>query len=185
MLALSALAGTARAQQAAAPLEVATPRAREHDFFAQSGPRLEDLVAPLWLTLSGALSSQASVFSGCDSRLEASGNSLHGFAVQRRTFLRLAPQFTLHRFSMAGCAIDAGSGAGFSHALPVGKRLWLLHSAGFFRQPTPGGATSPLLTAAARVDLVQQLTEGCTLSLGLSTRSSADQFHALHLGGSF
>jgi hypothetical protein len=183
--ALSALVGTARAQQAPAPLEPATTPAQMDVPFAPGGPRVDDLVAPLWLTLSGALFSQANVFSGCDSRLDASGNSVHGYAVQRRTFLRLGPQFTLHRFSMAGCAVDSGSGAAFSYAMPIGKRTWLLHSAGFFRQPTPSGSTSPLLTAAARVDLVQKLPLGRTLSFGLGTRSSADQFHALHLGGSF
>jgi len=183
--ALCLLTANASAQHATSLVPAVTP-AREEDLFAShGGPRVEDAVSPLWLTLSSGLFSQANAFHGCESRLDGSGNSVSGFAVQRHGFLRLAPQFVLHRFSIAGCAVDAGSGAGLSFAVPIHHGLWLLHSAGFFRQPLPGGVASPRLTTAARVDLVQQLPLGRTLSVGLGTRSSTDQFHALHLGGRF
>jgi len=186
LTALVGFSSAARAQHATGTLVPIVTSAREGDLIAQHvGPRVEAAFAPLWLTLSGGLFSQASAFSGCESRAEASGNSLNGFAVQRHSFLRLAPQLVLHRFSMAGCAVDTGTGAGLSYAVPLRKQLWLLPSAGVYRLPTPGDGTSPFLTSAARVDLVAQLAHGGTLSVGLGARSGVGQFHALNFGGSF
>jgi hypothetical protein len=182
LAASAAIATAARAEQAA--LTVA-PERDDELFAAHGGPRVEASLAPLWLTLSGGLFSQASAFTGCDSRTDASGNSVNGFAVQRRVFLRLAPQLLLHRFSTAGCAVDSGAGAGLSYAIPLRKRLWLLQSAGYYRQATPFGATFTRVGLAGRLDLVQQLAWGRTLSLGLGTRSESGQFHALNVGGSF
>ena len=184
--AIVGLSGAARAQHALAPLvPVVTPFRADDRFTHKDGPRVETALAPLWLTLSSGLFSQASLFHGCESRADASGNSVNGFAVQRHSFLRLAPQLVLHRFSMAGCAVDTGSGAALSQAIPLQKGLWLVPSAGFYRQSTPYDGTSVLVTAAARVDLVQQLAQGRTLSLGLGARSGAGEFHALNLSGRF
>jgi len=172
----------ARAEQAA-PTATTTPD--NEPFAPQRGPSAEATRAPLWLTLSGGLFSRASAFSGCDARADASGNSVNGFAVQRAGSLRLAPELVLHRFSVAGCAVDSGSGAGLSYAIPLGKRLWLMHSAGYYRQPTPFGASVAQVSLAGRLDLVQQLAWGRTLSIGLGIRSESGQFHALNFGGSF
>jgi len=164
---------------------IVTSARADAPYAQQGGPRVEAALSPLWLTLSGGLFSQASAFHGCESRAEASGNSVNGFAVQRHSFLRLTRQLVWHRFSMAGCAVDSGSGAGLSYAIPLRKQLWLLPSAGVYRLPTPGDGTSPLVTSAARLDLVAQLDQGHTLSVGLGARSGTGQFHALNFGGSF
>lgn len=184
--ALVGLSSAARAQHAGSLVPIVTP-ARTDDLFAhRDGPRVEAALAPLWLTLSGGLFSHARAFHGCEARADASGNSVNGFAVQRHSFLRLAPQLVLHRFSMAGCAVDTGTGAGLSYAIPLRKQLWLLPSAGLYRLPTPGdGTTTPIITSAARLDLVALLAQGRTLSVGLGARSGSDEFQALNLGGSF
>jgi len=110
---------------------------------------------------------------------------VNGFAVQRYTFLHLTPQLVLHGFSMAGCAVDAGMGGGFTYAVPLRKSLWLVSSAGFYALPTPAGGSPAIVSSAARIDVVKQLAWGRTLSLGLGTRNSFGQFSALHFGGSF
>ncbi|HKO53312.1 MAG TPA: hypothetical protein VJV79_36640 [Polyangiaceae bacterium] len=178
---LAGFSATARAQLAA---PVVSAQAGEH-LGDERGPRVEVIFAPLWLTLNGGLFAQGSAFAGCDSRGDASGNSVNGFAVQRHSFLRLAPQLVLHRFAMAGCAVDSGSGAALSYAVPLRKRLWLVQSAGFYRQPTALGGPAKRISLAGRLDLVKQLAGGRTLSLGLGTRSESGQFHALNFGGSF
>ncbi len=159
---------------------------RADDLFAsQNGPTAAAAFAPLRLTLTGGLFSQANAFSGCDSRADASGNSVSGFAVQHYSFLPLTPQLVLHGFSMAGCAVDAGMGGGLSYALPLRKNLWLVPSAGLYVLPNPGGGNTALVTTAARIDVVKQLAWGRTLSVGLGTRSGSGQVNALHFGGSF
>lgn len=184
--ALMAFAGAARAQQTAAPLvPIITPLKGDDLFANQSGPTVGAAFAPLRLSLTGGLFSQAGAFSGCDSRAEASGNSVNGFAVQRYGFLRLTPQLTLHGFSMTGCAVDAGMGGGLTYTVPLRKSLWLVASAGFYAQPNFGGGTSAFTTSAARVDVVKQLAWGRTLSVGLGTRTGGGAFNAVHFGGSF
>lgn len=184
--ALLGLSAAARAQQTAAPLvPIVTPLRGDDLFASRNGPTVAAAFAPLRLSLTGGLFSQANAFSGCDARTDASGNSVHGFAVQRYSFVRLAPQLVLHGFSMAGCAVDAGMGGGLTYAVPLTKSLWLVPSAGLYAQPNWGGGTSALVTAAARVDLVKRLGWGRTLNFGLGTRSGFGQFSALHFGGSF
>jgi hypothetical protein len=183
---LTVLSTTAGAQQSAAPLVPLVTPLKGDDLFANSsGPSVGATFAPLRLSLTGGLFSQASAFAGCDARAEASGNTVNGFAVQRYTFLRLTPQLVLHGFSMTGCPVDAGMGGGLSYSVPLQKSLWLVSSAGFYALPTFGGGTSSLVTTAARVDIVKQLGWGGTLNVGLGTRSGTGQFHALHFGGSF
>ena len=182
---LVSLSTAARAQPTAAPLVPIVTPLRADDLFAnQNGPTVAAVFAPLRLSLTGGLFSQANAFSGCDSRTDASGNSVNGFAVQHYSFLRLTPGLVLHGFSMAGCAVDAGMGGGLSYAVPLRKNLWLVPSAGFYALPYASGGSAPV-TAAARVDLVKQLAWGRTLSVGLGTRTGSGQFNALHFGGSF
>ena len=174
------------AQQTAARLVPIVTPLRGDDLFARDyGPRVSEAFAPLRLQLTGGLFSQASAFSGCESRGDASGNSVNGFALQHYSYLRLTPALVLHGFSMTGCAVDTGMGGGFSYALPLSKSLWLVPSAGFYAQPSPGGGRGAFVTTAARVDLVKQLAWGRTLSVGLGTRSGSGQFNALNFGGSF
>jgi hypothetical protein len=186
--ALSALLGlplAARAQQLPAPLiPVVTPLRGDDLFASQAGPRATTAFAPLRLSLTGGLFSQASAFSGCEARSDASGNSVHGFATQYYSFVRLAPELVLHGYSMQGCAVDAGLGGGLTYAIPLRKSLWLVPSTGFYALPRASGGT-PIVSTAARVDLVKQLAWGRTLNVGLGTRSGAGQFSALHFGGSF
>ena len=184
--ALLALSGTARAQQTAAPLvPIITPLRGDDLFTGRNGLLTSSAFAPLRLSLTGGIFSQASAFSGCDSRSDASGNSVNGFAVQRYTFLRLTPALVLHGFSLAGCAVDSGMGGGFSYAIPLRKSLLLVASAGIYGMPAPAGGPPAMVTSAARVDIVKQLAWGRTLSVGLGTRLGSGTFNALHFGGSF
>ncbi|HKO53313.1 MAG TPA: hypothetical protein VJV79_36645 [Polyangiaceae bacterium] len=184
--ALLVLPAAARAQSTAAPLVPIVTPVRGDDLFAsRNGLTAASAFAPLRLTLTGGLFSQASAFSGCEARSDASGNSVNGFALQRYTFLRLTPQLVLHGFSLAGCAVDAGMGGGLTYSVPLRKSLWLVASAGWYGLPSPGGGTPALVSTAARVDVVKQLAWGRTLSVGLGTRSGAGVFNALHFGGSF
>jgi len=164
---------------------IVTPLRGDELFAGQNGLPTTSAFAPLRLTLTGGIFSQAAAFSGCDARADASGNSLNGFAVQRYTFLRLTPELVLHGFSLAGCAVDAGMGGGFSYAVPIRKNLWLVSSAGLYGMPAPGGGAPAVVTSAARVDVVKQLAWGRTLSVGLGTRLGSGVFNALHFGGSF
>ena len=186
MVGATVLSATARAQQRVAPLVPVVTSLKGDDLFAnQSGPSVGAAFAPLRLSLTGGLFSQASAFAGCEARTEASGNTVNGFAVQRYAFLRVTPQLVLHGFSMTGCPVDAGMGGGLSYSVPLQKRWWLVSSAGFYALPSFGGGTSSFVTTAARVDVVKQLRWGGTLNVGLGTRSSTGQFSALHFGGSF
>jgi len=183
---LLAISLAARAQQTAAALvPIVTPLRGDDLFTTKNGPTVTAAFAPLRLQLTGGLFSQASAFSGCDSRSDASGNSINGFAVQRYSFLPLTPRLVLHGYSMQGCAVDAGMGGGLTYVLPLSKTLSLVPSVGFYALPSPGGGSGTFVTSAARVDLVKQLAWGRTLSVGLGTRSSAGQFSAVHFGGSF
>jgi hypothetical protein len=185
--ALIAVSAAARAQpQSAAPLvPIVTPLRGDDVFAGKHGLSAYSAFTPLRLTLSGGLFSQANAFSGCDARSDASGNSVNGFAVQRYTFLRLAPQLVLHGSSMAGCAVDAGMGGGLTYTLPLRKNLWLVSSAGFYALPSPGGGSYALVTKGVRVDVVKQLAWGRTLSVGLGSRLDSGVFNALNFGGSF
>jgi len=183
--ALGARSAPARAQQAAAPLIPIVTPLRGDDLFAhQYGPSVTAAFAPLRLSLTSGLFAQAGAYSGCDSRTDASGNSVSGFAVQYESFVHLAPQLVLHGFSSLGCQVDAGMGSGITYAIPLRPSLWLVPSVGAYAMPRASGGNS-LVTTAAQVDLVKQLAWGGTLSFGLGTRSGNGRFDALHFGGSF
>jgi hypothetical protein len=184
LTALVVFAGAARAQTAAPLVPIVTPLKADDIFASKSGLSTGATFAPLRLSLTGGLFSQANAFSGCDARTEASGNSVNGFAVQRYSFLRLTPQLTLHGFSMAGCSVDAGMGGGLTYTVPLRRNFFLIASAGSYAQPNFGGGKT-FTTSAVRVDVVKQLAWGRTLSVGLGTRTGGGAFNALHFGGSF
>jgi len=186
LVALLAFSSAVRAQPVVAPLvPIVTPLKGDDLFASNHGLSLGAAFAPLRLSLTSGLFSQASAFSGCDSHADASGNSINGFAVQRYSFIRLTPQLTLHGFSMTGCAVDAGLGGGLTYTIPLRPSWSLVASAGVYAQPNFGGGTSAFTTSAARVDLVKQLAWGRTLNVGLGARVGGGAFNALHFGGSF
>lgn len=150
-------------------------------------PRASALFTPLRLNLTSGLFPVASVLPNCDSRMDASGNSLNGFATQRYSFLRLVPNLTLHGYSSAGCAVDAGIGGGFTYHAALSKNWWLVPSAGMYTLPSPGGASVPLVTSSARVDVVKQLDWGGTLHFGVGLRHRVGQglTDAVSFGGAF
>ena len=150
-------------------------------------PFASALFMPLRLNLTSGLFPVGVVLQGCDSRTEASGNSVAGFAVRRYSFLRVVPSLTLHGDSSMGRAVDAGLGAGVSYQTALSKNWWLVPSAGLYTPPSPGGARSPLITSSARVDLVRQLGWGGTLNVGLGLRHRTGQglTDAVSFGGSF
>jgi hypothetical protein len=179
--------GLALAQQSAAPLvPVVTPLRSDDALGGFGAPRVDAAFAPLRLSLTGDLFPIESQFPGCESREDASGNSVHGFALQRYSFLRLTPRLVLHGYSMAGCAVDAGMGGGLTYSAPLSKDLWLVPSAGLYALP-PVGLRPTLVSTAARVDIVKNLAWGGTLNFGLSTRQRTGnrQFTAVNFGGSF
>jgi hypothetical protein len=142
---------------------------------------------PLRLSLTQGLFPIGSTLPGCDSREDASGNSLNGFALQRLGYVQLVPHLVLHGFSSAGCAVDSGIGGGFTYEARVSKSLWLVSSVGFYALPALDSARSALVSSSARVDLVKNLGSARTLSFGLGVRqrSGAAQFNAVNFGGSF
>ena len=177
------------AQIDASPLApVAQPLFSDDAFSADHGGLpVGATFAPLRLSLVGGLFPQASTLPNCDSRADASGNSIHGFELQRSIYLRLAPNLILHGFSSTACPVDAGLGGGFTYATQLTKRLWLVSSLGLYTLPAIDEARSALVTASGRVDLVRRLGWGRTLNVGFGTRqrSGAEQFNAVSFGGSF
>ncbi len=168
-------------------MPVVTPLRSDDAMTEPGAPRVDVAFAPLRLALTEGLFPVASQFPECASREEASGNSVHGFAVQRYSFLRLAPRLVLHGYSMAGCPVDAGLGGGLTYSAPLSTNLWLVPSAGLFALPGVGGGRAALYTTAARVDIVKNLAWGRTLSVGVNTRqrTGSRQFTAVNFGGSF
>jgi len=177
-----------RAQSLPAPLvPVVVPLRADSLLDSARGPRVGAVFTPLRLSLLGGLFPVGSWFPGCDSRAEASGNSVSGFAIQRYTFLPLGSRLTLHGFANDGCPVDAGLGGGMTYLIPFTKSLWLVPSAGFYAQPALGAGSAAQVSSSARIDLVKQLASGRTLSFGLGTRTrgGAAQFNAFSFGGSF
>ena len=146
-------------------------------------PELSPLAAvtPLRLTLVFDASPIARAFPNCPSLEEPSGNTIHGFPIQRYTFLPLAPRLTLHGFSSAGCPVDAGVGGGLTYAMPLVKDTWLVPSIGFYSLPRRG-----ITSSSARLDLVKSSSDGSSLNVGLGVKyGTADLSNALAFGGRF
>jgi hypothetical protein len=178
--------GSARAQSASAPLRL-TPVPADDGLGGPGALPPVSAFAPLRLSLSGGLFPLGSTVPGCASREDASGNSINGFPIERYSYLRLIPQLTLHGFSSGGCAVGAGLAFGLTFATPLGKKLWLVSSAGFYALPPPDTSLSAVVSTSARIDLVKQLPAGHVLSLGMGTRNrtGAALFNALSFGGNF
>ena len=113
----------------------------------------------------------AGEFSQCQTREDASGNSIHGFPIQRYQFLRLAPHLVLHMFSSAGCPIDGGLGGGITYTVPVRASLWLVASGGYYGIPGRGSALPARTAAEGRVDLVKETKAGSALRIGIEHKS--------------
>lgn len=151
-----------------------------------SDPRVYGAFVPLRLSLTVGMFPMARAFPECESREEASGNSLNGFALQRSTFLRLTPALVLHGFSSAGCPVDSGAGGGFTYSVPLKKGLWFVASAGFYTIPTAFDGR-PIMTTAARADVVKSLSKGRVLTFGLgrTETSGRNPLTTLNFGGTF
>jgi hypothetical protein len=141
--------------------------------------------APLRLTLMGDLVPIGQFFPGCEPRSDPSGNSVHGFPLQRSAFLRLTPALTLHGFSSAGCPIDAAAGGGVVQTIPLRTHLWLVASAGTYAQPAIAGLRPAQIESTAGVDLLKRRDDGNALWMGVGAASRAPQGVRLRFGGSF
>jgi hypothetical protein len=182
------LAPQAAAQQAMAPLLPVAPLHADEGVSSEPGALpVNAAFAPLRLWLVQGLFPEGDTLPGCASREDASGNSVNGFALQRYSYVRLAPRLVLHGFAQGGCAVDAGLGGALTLSAPLTKSLWLTSSVGFYALPPLDSARTAILTSSARVDVVKHLGWGRTLSVGLGTRqrNGSGRFDALNFGGSF
>ena len=118
----------------------------------------------LRLTLVSTIFPLGSQFPNCATRMEASGNSIAGFPIQRMESLQLTPQLTLTGFTQGGCPVDAGIGGGVTYTVPLQRSLWLVASAGVYRTPFA-------FATNAGVNLVKQTSKGRSLSVGLQRRT--------------
>jgi hypothetical protein len=121
---------------------------------------------PLRLSLQAPIFPMAGGFANCDTREEAAGNTVSGFAVQRFTSLRVTPSLVFAGFSSAGCPVDGAMGGGLTYSVPLRPSLWLSASLGVYGVP----AHDPLparVQSDARIDLTKDLHGGRTLSVGL------------------
>ncbi|MDB4998516.1 MAG: hypothetical protein JWM74_5948 [Myxococcaceae bacterium] len=127
-------------------------------------------VAPLRLSLLSVHPPRGDLFGdqSCGPRMEGSGNTVNGFAVQRQTYLQLTPRLVLHGFSQMGCAFDAGVGGGVTYAAPLKPNLWLVASVGMYAMPA-FNSVKPTTAFDARVDVVKR-TGANTMRVGVGTR---------------
>jgi hypothetical protein len=126
---------------------------------------------PLRLSLTSTIFSVAGESLQYKTREDASGNSIHGFPIQRYQFLRLAPHLVLHGFSSAGCPIDGGLGAGITYTIPVRPSVWLVASAGAYGIPGRPPALPARTAVESRVDLVTETKAGSALRIGIEHKN--------------
>ena len=111
----------------------------------------------------------AGAFANCESREEASGNTVHGLPVQRYAPLLLAPNLVLHGFSSAGCPVDGAIGGALTYSVPVRPSLWSVAGAGVYgvpaHYPFPARQQTDL-----RVDVMKQLDGRRSLGIGIGKR---------------
>jgi hypothetical protein len=136
-------------------------------------------VLPLRLSLQSSIFpiSPALGQDACAPNGDPSGNTIHGFPIQRSTMIRLSPRLTLHGFSTTACPLDSAAGGGLTYVAPLRKDLWLVGSAGVYGVP----AHAPLparIRNDVRLDLVTRAGPDRTLSVGIGRRG-------IKLGGSF
>jgi hypothetical protein len=121
---------------------------------------------PLRLSLQAGIQPLARGFANCETREEAAGNTVNGFAVQRFASLRITPALVLAGFSSAGCPVDGAIGGGLTYSVPLEPSLWLTASAGVYGVP----AHAPIparVQSDVRMDLTKALPSGRTLSVGV------------------
>jgi hypothetical protein len=178
--ALGALASDAGAQEPSlgsstawplAPNPQLAPRTLLFSGEPTGAPGLSPWVAstPLRLSLSSGFVPLASMFPNCATREEASGNSFHGWPVQRYTLLPLTPNLVLHGFSSGGCPIDAAVGGGVTYAAPLSKPWWLVAGAGVYGA-SPYTGVPARSRGEVRVDLVNAKGDGRSLTVGVGSR---------------
>ncbi len=132
---------------------------------------------PMRLTLTGLTPPMAGAFSGCDSRTDAAGNSVNGFAIRRFALLDLGPHLVLSGFSVGGCPVDAGAGAAVHLGFDIVRgRSWLVLSAGVYAAPgLPANAVVGIdgrMNVALRLDYVWKTKRESTRSLGVGTSTA-------------
>jgi hypothetical protein len=125
---------------------------------------------PLRLSLMGSIFPLDRALPNCESREEASGNSVSGMPVQRVQSWRLAPRLSLHGFSSDGCPVDGGLGGGVTYAAPLRPSLWLVAGAGGYGVPAAPGLLPPRAVGDVRIDLVKQQAAGRSIHLGLEQK---------------
>jgi hypothetical protein len=127
------------------------------------------LSTPLRLSLQSGIFPIGGAFPNCQSRQEASGNTVNGFALQRYAPLQLAPGLVLHGFSSAGCPVDGAIGGALTYSVPLRPSLQLVAGAGVYgvpaHYPLPARTRSDF-----RVDVMKQLDGGRSLSVGVGKR---------------
>jgi hypothetical protein len=109
-------------------------------------------------------------FPGCQEQAEMSGNTLHGFMLNRSLAMPFAPRLTLVGFSQTGCQMDAATGAGFVSSTLIRKDVWLTASAGAMLFPHGAGGTKESVKTDARVDLLWKDAPGRSFSVGVGLR---------------
>lgn len=139
------------------------------------------LSSPLRLSLQNGIFPFAPLFSNCGSVEDSPGYAAGGIAMQRYTFLPLAPRLTLHGFSSGGCAVDGALGGGVTYEMPLRPNLSLVAGAGVYG--VPGHAPLPARTqSGARVDLIKQLDAGRSIGVGVGVQRGTP---SVSVGGSW
>jgi hypothetical protein len=120
---------------------------------------------PLRLSLVSLIPLVGGGFDQC--RRSDINNDDSGAPLQRYQFVPLAPHLVLHGFSIGGCTIDAGLGAGFTYDLPLGPSTWLVAGAGAYGVPARDVALPARWAADLRLDLVKKTDSGQTFRWGV------------------
>jgi hypothetical protein len=127
-------------------------------------------MTPLRLSLTGDAIPLAHAFPGCAEKAEMSGNTLHGFTLNRSFAMQLVPSLTLVGFSQTACQMDAAVGTGFVTSTRLRKDVWLAASAGAMIFPHGDGGTRASVKSDARVDVIWKDLPGRSFSVGVGLR---------------
>jgi hypothetical protein len=170
-LAFSTVLAVAMAQASFAPAQDPAPPGGEPTGQGAASAQYV-LSTPLRLSLQSTLFPVASAFQGCASLTEASGNSVHGFPVQRYSFVPLAPRLVLHGFSSVGCPVDGAMGGGITYSVPVRPTWSIVMAAGLYGSPFLQLLPRQQMTDL-RVDVVQRAENGRSYGFGVGFMQSA------------
>jgi hypothetical protein len=155
----------------APPVQVIKNPFRTGDTLSPTSGLPYDLgMTPLRLSLVNEHFPLANAFPGCAEKAEMSGNTLHGFPLNRTFAMQLVPSLTLVGFSQTACQMDAGTGAGFVSSTMLKKDVWLAASAGVMLFPHGDGGTRAAVKSDARVDVIWKDLPGRSFSVGVGLR---------------